>query len=220
MLILLSVLLFATVVCPQESSSVSITNLPTCPHFSRYCEVQLNGLGVSSATLDEPASFDLFIARKPLPSDLAFKIPVRANDTVLQARLIGTTIVAATVTEIDVDHYKVSYLIRDAGSYALQIRLVWLTGASMSFDGFMNALEFSIKSIYIDCTIYNATVTVSGNQNTSLYSADKALCVSGDEPGRWVRVQNHSCPPWACSAHGTETELIITYHNLLICANI
>ena len=110
------------------------------------------------------------------------------NGTVLQARLIGTSIVAIEIEEMalvqdSVSVYKASYQLKDPGEYRLQIRLVWLTGASNRHDAFINEREFDVKSKYIDCTIYNESIAVIGTVDPALYKP-KPLCIGGNHPGK------------------------------------
>ena len=103
--------------------NVTFTNVPSCRHFSRYCEeIRLLGDGILTARLNLLTSLDLELTCRPTPSMSTFKIIQKANDTVIQARLVGTTIIPAIVEEIDIGRYRISYLLRDAGRYIHMLR--------------------------------------------------------------------------------------------------
>lgn len=124
----------------------------------------------------------------------------------LAVRLIGSTILAADVNELTPTHFKVSYTVRDEGEYLLQVRLVWLTGAGLAHDAFLNVAELGMKSLYLDCMIYNETVNVIGLPEQHLHRSDKPLCTRNNDisQGRWVKVSDHNkCLLWACES-GTD----------------
>lgn len=166
-----------------------LREVPTCPDFQLFCDLVLDGAGYQVANLNQVSTFTMVIGHRDRTNP-AFPnvIPLMPNGTVLQVRLIGTSIVAADVEELalvkdSVGVYKASYQLKDPGDYRLQIRLVWLSGASNHYDPFTNEQEFDMKSKYIDCTIYNESIAVHGTADPSLYTP-KPICTRGDHPGK------------------------------------
>lgn len=128
----------------------------------------------------------------------------------IKARLFGPTIVSVDMQELSSTHFRATYTVHDEGEYFLQIRLVWLSGADMDYDAFLNIGELDAKSMYLDCTVYNASVAIHGVQEASLHRAAKPLCTRGDLPGRWVRTNAHGVfPHWACDT-GEEAPALLT----------
>eukprot|EP00596_Hydrurales_sp_CCMP1899_P008368 CAMPEP_0119039240 /NCGR_PEP_ID=MMETSP1177-20130426/8642_1 /TAXON_ID=2985 /ORGANISM="Ochromonas sp, Strain CCMP1899" /LENGTH=627 /DNA_ID=CAMNT_0007002893 /DNA_START=377 /DNA_END=2260 /DNA_ORIENTATION=+ len=135
-------------------------------------------------------------------------------DAVIQARLFGTTIVAANVDPSNSTNgvYTVEYTLEDSGTYHLQIRVAWLTGTSIDHSYTPRyAHDFLNKSIYTDCIFYNQSISVVGNERVDLRDR-KELCKGGDQPGRWIKLNTTTeknnvtpCVSWACD--GTVTAM-------------
>lgn len=105
--------------------------------------------------------------------------------------------------------YTVQYTLEDAGTYHLQMRLAWLTGSSIEHSYTPRyAHEFLNKSIYVDCIFYNQSIAVVGNERMGLHDK-KELCKSGDQPGRWIKLNTTSknkiipCVSWACEGNSS-----------------
>ena len=172
-------------------SSLLLREIPTCPYFQLYCDVVIDGDGYQRAKLNEVSSFDIVIGHRDLASrEFPNFPPLLANGTVLQARLKGPAIVTVDIEELalfnnSIGIFKATYELRDPGEYRLQIRLVWLTGASSAYDPFINEVEFDHKSKYIDCTIYNESISVVGTVDPVLYTP-KPFCTDGTHAGSIV----------------------------------
>ena len=188
----LLVLIFMCMLSEDGDATLLIREVPTCPDFRLYCDMVIDGSGYKEAKLNEVSSFTVVIGHRDLTNqEFPKTIPLMPNGTVLQARLIGTSIVAAEVEEMalvkdSVGVYKATYQLKDPGEYRLQIRLVWLSGASNRHDPFINEREFDMKSKYIDCTIYNESIVVVGTVDPMLH-APKPLCTGGRHPGKQMR---------------------------------
>jgi flavin-binding protein dodecin len=144
--ILLLLLLFGQwryVILQLLPQGLNIATVDNCPEFSKYSRVEIVGPGSLSAQLGKEvfsisylsyfyvitffvqAFFDLIVGLKPPAGDAAvFNIPQRANDSVWQARLFGTSIVSAHVQETAMGRYRISYTLRDAGEYLLQVSMI------------------------------------------------------------------------------------------------
>ena len=68
----------------------------------------------------------------------------------------------------------------------------------MDYDPFLNERELDIRSIYLDCTVYNETISVTGITDPDIWRP-KPLCTTGNLAGRWLRIDDgKDCPSWAC----------------------
>jgi hypothetical protein len=126
----------------MPTSSVDLTlslirNISVCPNLHKLVNISLSGNGYRVAPLGLRTSFSIHI--EPVSTRLR---GIALLDSVLQARLHGTTILAAEVEPSlslrGVFH--VTYTLRDPGEYRLQLRMVWLNGANAEFSTGRNQL--------------------------------------------------------------------------------
>ena len=176
--------------------NISHTSHRHCPNLRHLVDISLSGHGFKVVPLSFAASFYIHI--RPLAANLIN----RTLDTVLQARLIGTTILAADIVPSTKQPgtFRVSYTLRDPGEYRLQLRMLWLTGAGVDYTPSPRyTRDFLQSSIYIDCVFYNETIVIAGNNvyDPEIHSTHLPLCTAANLPGRWVQVTG-ACPAWAC----------------------
>ena len=114
----------------QELSHSLIRNITTCPNLHKLVNISLSGSGYHLAPLGQRTTFNIHV--EPVSTRLIGK----SLDSILQARLHGTTILAAEIEPSLTNHslFHVSYTLRDPGEYRLQLRMVWLSGANAEFS--------------------------------------------------------------------------------------
>ena len=106
-------------------TALLLREIPTCPHFQLYCDMVIDGTGYKEAKLNEMSSFTMVIGYRDVTNqEFPNSIPLMPNGTVLQARLIGTSIVAIEIEEMalvqdSVSVYKASYQLKDPGEYLI-----------------------------------------------------------------------------------------------------
>ena len=99
-----------------------IKSVSECPNFAKFCSIKIRGTGWTKTELNKRTYFDLYLYPNLNHSGYSY-IPFKNNDTVIKARLYGTTIVNADVDEIELGHYIVSYELKDVGEYNLQVSI-------------------------------------------------------------------------------------------------
>ena len=109
---------------------MSLSNITTCPNLHKLVNISLSGNGYRMTTLGQRTTFSIQV--EPVSSRLIGK----SLDSVLQARLHGSTILAAEIEPSLTNHgvFHVTYTLRDPGEYRLQLRMLWLSGANAEFS--------------------------------------------------------------------------------------
>ena len=116
--------------------------------------------------------------------------PIR--DAVFQARLVGPSIIAAVIAMPikKKDYYTVQYVVHDPGLYTLEVRVSWLTGATM--DHLTLPLitgAFINTTTHVDCLIYRKELPFMPAIPTTTVRPNKPICRGGNHPGRWVHIE-------------------------------
>ena len=206
---------------PPSVHSSSMCALPPTLALPGGATVDVVGDGATAATLHRESAFELRVA-------WGNGRPIR--DAIFQARLVGPSMLAAVVrppANRDAAGYAVTYTVHDPGTYVLEVRVSWLTGASMEHLTLpLNPTDFLNNTTHVECVVYrrefviadaapaashevaplNGTALAPAAPAASASSASiaareqpKPLCRTGNRPGRWVRVApGATCPPHAC----------------------
>ena len=116
----------------------------------------------------------------------------RILDAVFQARLVGPSMIAASITTPTKtkDYYTAQYVVHDPGLYTLEVRVSWLTGALM--DHLTLPLitgAFINTTTHVDCIIYRHELPFMSAISTTTVPPKKPICRGGNHPGRWVFVE-------------------------------
>ena len=104
----------------------TIKSVSECPNFAKFCSIKIRGAGWTETELNKRTYFDLYLYPNLNYSGYSY-IPFKNNDTVIKARLYGTTIVNADVDEVELGHYIVSYELKDKGEYNLQVQIFYIS---------------------------------------------------------------------------------------------
>jgi len=173
-------------------------SFPLCPSLGRVANISIvDGTAWRTAPLYVHTSFTLRVTSL---------LPGLANDTVMQARLHGTTILAADVQPVPDPGggqglYRVSYTLRDPGEYRLQLRMLWLSGASATFTPIPRLVrEFLRSSVYVDCVFFNESIAVANNHvwDPVYHRADQVRFPSCESGVSRVSLSPHSSTQWVC----------------------
>jgi hypothetical protein len=175
-------------------------SFPLCPSLARVANITIvDGTAWRTAPLYVHTSFTLRVTSL---------LPGLANDTVMQARLHGTTILAADVQPVPDPGgghglYRVSYTLRDPGEYRLQLRMLWLSGASATFTPIPRLVrEFLRSSVYVDCVFFNESIAVANNHvwDPVYHRADQVRFPSCESGVSRVSLSPRSSTHWVCAA--------------------
>ena len=130
MILLLKLIFVAAFYVDLTTQELTIQNITTCPNLHKLVNISLSGNGYHVAPLGQRTTFSIHI--KPIAARLVGK----SLDSVLQARLHGSTILAAEIEPSLTNQglFHVSYTLRDPGEYRLQLRMLWLSGANAEFS--------------------------------------------------------------------------------------